>query len=178
MRPADRAGPRRWVLVPAAVLILSGLMAAGCSSSKPAYCADAANLKTSVSNLGNVDVATNGLSSLQTALSSVQASASTLTTDAKSAFPSQTTALNTSLSALAAAITSAKGQPAATAATAVVPARRPGEDLSQRAAKRRLRQLLVTSARRGEPRDRHGHGQALPGARLTPGDAMPFAAGP
>ncbi len=43
-------------------------LAAGCSS-KPAYCTDAANLKTSVSNLGNVNVATNGLGSLQTALS-------------------------------------------------------------------------------------------------------------
>ena len=57
MRPAGRPGTRRWLLLPAAVLILSGLMAAGCSSSKPAYCTDAANLKTSVQNLGNVDVA-------------------------------------------------------------------------------------------------------------------------
>ena len=122
MRPADRAGRRSWVLLPAAVLVLSGLMAAGCSSSKPAYCTDAANLKTSVSSLGSVDVAANGLSSLQTALSGVQASASALTADAKSAFPSQTAALNTAVSALAAAITSAKGQPAATAVTAVVPA--------------------------------------------------------
>ena len=92
------------------------------SSSKPAYCTDAANLKTSVGNLGNVDVATNGLSSLQTALSSVQTSASALTTDAKSAFPSQTAALNTAVSGLATAITSAKGQSPATAATTVVPA--------------------------------------------------------
>ena len=122
IRPADRAGPRRWVLLPVGVLVLSGLMAAGCSSSKPAYCTDAANLKTSVSNLGNVDVATNGLSSLQTALSSVQTSASTLTTDAKSAFPSQTAALNTAVSGLATAITSAKGQSPATAATTIVPA--------------------------------------------------------
>ena len=121
MRPADRAGPRRWLLVPGAVLVLSGL-AAGCSSSKPAYCTDAANLKTSVSNLGNVDVAKNGLSSLQTALTSVQTNAATLTTDAKSAFPSQTAALNTSLTTLATTIKSAKGQSTATAATAIVPA--------------------------------------------------------
>ena len=33
VRPADRAGPRRWLLLPAGVLVLSGLMAAGCSSS-------------------------------------------------------------------------------------------------------------------------------------------------
>ena len=120
MRPADRPGTRRWLLLPAAVLVLSGL-AAGCSSSKPAYCADAANLKTSVSNLGNVDVATNGLGSLQTALNSVKTSASMFATDAKSAFPSQTTALKNSLSSLETAIKSAQGQPPVTAAAAVVP---------------------------------------------------------
>ena len=120
MRLADRPSTRRWLLLPAAVLSLSGF-AAGCSS-PPAYCTAAANLKTSVSNLGNVDVATNGLSSLQTALNSVQTSAATFASDAKSAFGSQTAALSTSLSGLATAITSAKGQPPATAATTIVPA--------------------------------------------------------
>jgi len=118
MRVAYQAGTRRWLLLPAAILVLSGL-AAGCSSSKPAYCTDAANLKTSVSNLGNVNVAANGLGSLQTALSSVQTNANSFASDAKSAFPSQTTALQNSVSSLGAAITSAKGQPPLTAATAV-----------------------------------------------------------
>ena len=118
MRPADIPGTRRWLLLPATVLILSGL-AAGCSSSKPAYCTDAANLKTSVQNLGNVDVAKNGLSSLQTALTSVKTNAASFATDAKSAYAPQTAALNTSLSALETAITSAKGQPPVTAAAAV-----------------------------------------------------------
>ena len=122
MRSADIPGTRRWLLLPAAAaLVLSGL-AAGCSSSKPAYCTDAANLKTSVSNLGNVDVAKNGLSSLQTALSGVQTNANTFASDAKSAFPSQTTALQNSVSSLGTAITSAKGQPPLTAAAAVAPA--------------------------------------------------------
>ena len=121
MRVAYQAGTRRWLLLPAAILVLSGL-AAGCSSSKPAYCTDAANLKTSVSNLGNVNVAANGLGSLQTALSSVQANASSFASDAKSAFPSQATALQNSVSSLGAAITSAKGQPPLTAAAAVAPA--------------------------------------------------------
>ena len=121
MRPADIPGTRRWLLLPAAVLVLSGLMAAGCSSSKPAYCTDADQLKTSVQNLGNVDVVKNGLSSLQTALTSVKTSASSFATDAKSAYPSQTAALSTSLSGLQTAITSAKGQPPVTAAAAVVP---------------------------------------------------------
>ena len=121
MRPADRPGSRRWLLLPAAVLSLSGL-AAGCSSSPPAYCTAAANLKTSVSNLSSVDVAKNGLSSLQTALTSVKTNATTFASEAKSAFGSQTAALTTSLSGLATAITSAKGQPPATIATTVVPA--------------------------------------------------------
>jgi hypothetical protein len=118
MRVAYQTGTRRWLLLPAAILVLSG-MAAGCSSSKPAYCTDAANLKASVSNLGNVNVAQNGLGSLQSALSSVQTNANSFASDAKSAFPSQTTALQNSVSSLGAAITSAKGQPPLTAAAAV-----------------------------------------------------------
>ena len=119
MRPAYRPGTRRRLLLAAAVLplILSGL-AAGCSSS-PAYCTAAANLKTSVSNLGNVDVAKNGLSSLQTALNSVTSNAQTFAADAKSAFAPQTTALQNSLSGLETAIKSAKSQPSLTAASAV-----------------------------------------------------------
>jgi hypothetical protein len=120
-RPVSAQGTCRWLLLPAAILILAGL-AAGCSSSKPAYCADAANLKTSVQNLGNVDVAKNGLSSLQTALSSVKTDAASFATNAKSAYPSQTAALNTSLSALQTAITSAKVEPPVIVATAVAPA--------------------------------------------------------
>ena len=119
MRPAYRPGTRPRLLLAAAVLplILSGL-AAGCSSS-PAYCTAATNLKTSVSNLGNVDVAKNGLSSLQTALNSVTSNAHTFAADAKSAFAPQTTALQNSLSGLETAIKSAKSQPSLTAASAV-----------------------------------------------------------
>ena len=101
MRLTYRPGTRTGLLLAAAVLapVLSGL-AAGCSSSTPAYCTDAANLKTSVSNLGNVDVAKNGLSSLQTALNSVTSDAKTFAADAESAFAPQTTALQNSLSGL------------------------------------------------------------------------------
>lgn len=48
---------------------------------------------TSVDNLGNVNVAKSGLTSLKTALSKVQTNAKMFATDVKSAFPSQTTAL-------------------------------------------------------------------------------------
>ena len=120
MRLTYRPGTptRLLVVAPVLALVLSGL-AAGCSSSKPTYCTDAANLKTSVSDLGNVDVAKNGLSSLQTALTSVTSDAKTFAADAGSAFAPQTTALQNSLSSLGTAITSAKSQPSVTAATAV-----------------------------------------------------------
>ena len=120
MRLTYRPGTRTGLLVAAAVLapVLSGL-AAGCSSSTPAYCTAAASLKTSVSNLGNVDVAKNGLSSLQTALTSVTSDAKMFAADARSAFAPQTTALQNSLSGLGTAINSAKSQPSVTAATAV-----------------------------------------------------------
>jgi hypothetical protein len=109
------------LLLPAAALVLS-VLAAGCSSSPPAYCTAASHLKTSVHNLGDVNVAKNGLSSLQAALGKVQTSAKTFAADAKSAYPSQTTALKNSLSSLETAINSAKGQTPLAAAAAIVPA--------------------------------------------------------
>ena len=114
-RLSARAG-----LLPAGVLFLAlGGLAAGCGSPPPAYCTAGTNLKNSVHNLGNIDVAKNGLGALQTALDKVKANAKTFASDAKSAYPSQTTALQNSLSGLDTAITSAKGQPPLTAAASV-----------------------------------------------------------
>jgi hypothetical protein len=120
MRPIHRPGLRRWALLPAAALVLSGL-AAGCSSSsKPAYCTDADQLKTSVQDLGNVNINVHDLSSVNTAVNKVQADATTFASDAKSAYPSQTTALKNSLSSLETAVKSAMGQPSVTTVAAVV----------------------------------------------------------
>jgi len=120
MRQADRTGPRRWGLVPAVVLILalSGL-AAGCGSSKPAYCTDAEQLKTSVQDLGNVNINVHDLSSVDAAVSKVQADAEKFASDAKSAYPSQTTALKNSVSSLETAVKSAMSQPSVTTVAAV-----------------------------------------------------------
>ena len=124
MRPADRPGLpglRRWGLLPAAALVLalSGL-AAGCSSSKPAYCTAADQLKTSVNDLGNVNVNIHDLSSVNSAVSKVQADAKTFVADVKSAYPSQTTALKNSVSGLETAVRSAMGQPSVTTVATVV----------------------------------------------------------
>jgi phage host-nuclease inhibitor protein Gam len=118
MRPVHRPGLRRWALLAAAVLAVSGL-AAGCSSSKPAYCTDASQLKTSVQDLGNVNINVHDLSSVDTAVSKVQADANKFAADAKSAYPSQTTALKNSVSSLETAVKSAMSQPSVTTVAAV-----------------------------------------------------------
>ena len=119
MRATYRPGTRTWLVLPAAVLVLSAL-AAGCSSSKPAYCTAASQLKTSVQDLGNITVNVHDLSSVNTAVSKVSSDAKTFAADAKSAYPSQTTALNDSLSGLQTAIKSAQSQPSLTTVAAVV----------------------------------------------------------
>ena len=122
MRTVTSRDPRAWVLLPVAILAISA-MAAGCSkSSKPAYCTDASQLKSSVSALGDVDVAKNGVSALTSALDMVKTDATTLSTDAKTAFGPQTTALKNALSGLDTAIQTAKGQSVLAAAQAIVPA--------------------------------------------------------
>lgn len=123
MKPADwpskRAGLlRAGLLLATTALLLSGLIA-GCSSSKPAYCSAADQLKTSVQNLGNVDVATKGLDDLKTALTSVQSSAKTFASEAKSAFAPQITALQGTLSGLETAIKAVQGQLSAAAIATV-----------------------------------------------------------
>jgi hypothetical protein len=120
MRAGNRPGLRPvLLLLPGAALVLSAVIA-GCSSdSKPAYCTDADQLKTSVQSLGQVDVSTNGLDSLKTALTNVQSSATAFATDAKSEFAPQTTALQNSLSGLDTAIKSAQAQPSAAAIAAI-----------------------------------------------------------
>jgi hypothetical protein len=56
---------------------------------------------------------------VNTAVSKVQADATTFASDAKSAYPSQTTALQNSLSSLETAVKSAMAQPSVTTVAAV-----------------------------------------------------------
>jgi hypothetical protein len=85
------------------LLALAGVVAAlsGCgSSSKPGYCADRGNLQDSVKGLTSVDLRNGGVSSLQSQIGEIESNANALVASAKSDFPSQTEALNSSISAL------------------------------------------------------------------------------
>src|ERR1700733_6551053 len=88
--------PRHRLLALAAVAAAAGVLASGCGSSKPAYCGDRSKLEQSVKSIS----VTSGISSLKTQLQQVETNAQTLVSSAKSDFPDQTSAINTSLSTL------------------------------------------------------------------------------
>lgn len=71
-------------------------VASGCGSSKPAYCGDRAKLEQSVKSIS----VTSGISSLKTQLQQVETNAQTLVSSAKSDFPDETSAIDTSVSNL------------------------------------------------------------------------------
>ena len=89
------------------------------SGAKPAYCAAGQQLKTSVQDLGKANVASGGISSVQSALKNVDANAKKFGSGAKGAFPSQTTAFRNALTGLQASLKTLAGQPSTTNVKAV-----------------------------------------------------------
>jgi hypothetical protein len=71
-------------------------------SDKPAYCSSVTDFKDSVSGLTNLQIAQNGVSELTNQVNEIKTSGQRLVADAKSDFPSETTALSGSITALAA----------------------------------------------------------------------------
>jgi hypothetical protein len=91
---------------------------AGCGSSKPAYCTDRANLESSVTGLSHPDLS-NGLSSLEAQLKKIESNATALVNSAKSDFPSETSAITSSVDALKSAVTQLATDRTAASALAV-----------------------------------------------------------
>gem|GEM_PF-699627 len=97
----------------ALVLLASGatiavVALAGCSSSKPGYCTDRANLENSVKGLTSMSIST-----LKAQLSQIQSDATALVNSAKSDFPSQTSAISSSVTALKSSVTALPSSPSA-----------------------------------------------------------------
>jgi hypothetical protein len=98
-----------WVRVPlllAAAATAVGLV--GCSSSKPAYCTDRTNLQNSVKGLTS-----SGISGIKTQLKQIQSDATTLVGSAKGDFPSETSAITSSVNALKSSVTALPSSPSA-----------------------------------------------------------------
>lgn len=95
--PASRLTRALALLSASAALIA----ASGCGggSSKPGYCADRDQLQSSVKDLASLSLS-GGLSGLQSQLRTIQSNATALVASARSDFPSETSAIRTSVDAL------------------------------------------------------------------------------
>lgn len=114
-RGARRASMR----VSAATAAVVALVAvAGCGSSKPAYCSARTNLTNSVKNLPTV-ISSNGISGLTSQLGKIQSNATSVVNAAKSDFPSQTSAVKTSVDTLKTAVKALPSSPSASQVAAV-----------------------------------------------------------
>jgi hypothetical protein len=83
----------------------AAFLAAGCGgTSKPAYCSNVSDLQQSVDDLKGVKLESGALSTLQTDLKTVQSNTDAVVSSAKQDFPSQTSALKSSVSSLSTAV--------------------------------------------------------------------------
>jgi hypothetical protein len=101
----------RTLFIPVA-LAVAALLAAGCgSSSKPAYCSNVTDLENSINSLKNVQLGSNTISTLKADVQKVQTNANAVVSSAKQDFPSQTSALQSSVSTLSNSIEALPASP-------------------------------------------------------------------
>jgi predicted trehalose synthase len=99
-------------IAPAGVAALAAVALAACGSSKPAYCSSRTNLENSVKGLTNL-TASSGVSGLKSQLQKIQSDANTLVSQAKADFPSETSAISSSVKSLESAVKSLSSSPSA-----------------------------------------------------------------
>jgi hypothetical protein len=116
--------PHRAALLVAGVISTGVLATAGCGSSdssSPSYCSSEADLQQSVDQLAEVNVVKGGTDALSSAVKKVQDDATATVDAAKQDFPSETSALNQSVSALQASVKQLSDPQQATKAVAAIP---------------------------------------------------------
>ncbi|MFZ0191559.1 MAG: hypothetical protein WAL72_31955 [Streptosporangiaceae bacterium] len=102
-----------WARVLLALVVAAGVVAlAGCSSSKPGYCADRTSLENSIKGLTSLNVSS-GVSGLKSQVATIQSDATALVSSAKSDFPSQTSAITSSVDALKSSVAGLSSGPSA-----------------------------------------------------------------
>ena len=101
LRSGGRLAP-----VPAllALTVSLSLLAAACGSSKPDYCSNVSDLEGSLEELGSVKLESGALETVRTDLEDVRTNANAVVSSAKEDFPSETSAVKSSVSSLAAEI--------------------------------------------------------------------------
>ena len=101
-------GVARWSAWVVCIALAAPVALAGCGSSKPAYCSTRTNLENSIKVLTSPY-----LSVSQQQFKKIQTDANTLVSQAKSDFPSQTSAIKSSVDALTSAIKALPANPSA-----------------------------------------------------------------
>ena len=107
---ANRSRSRGSVACAVAVGVIA---LAGCGSSKPAYCTDRSNLENSIKGLTSLNVSS-GVSGLKSQLQKIQSDATALVNSAKSDFPTETSAISSSLTTLEGTVKALPSSPSAT----------------------------------------------------------------
>jgi len=97
----------------ALALVLAALLTAGCGSSNPSYCSKADDLELAVQDLKEIDLS-KGVSSVTSAVSKVQSTANAAVTAAKKDFPTETSNIDSSVSALKTTVDKLPSSPSAT----------------------------------------------------------------
>jgi hypothetical protein len=123
MRPPKRQNrPRRTLLLTLAVLLIGGVLLAGCgSSSKPAYCDPVSKAENAIKSLPSLqDITNGGVGTLKSAVTDLQQKTTNAVNQAKGDFSTQTMALENAVNALADTIKGLAGSPNA-ATLAVIP---------------------------------------------------------
>jgi len=108
---ARGSGWMRAALATAAPVALIAL--AGCGSSTPAYCSARTNLENSIKGLTSLNPSS-GISGLQAQAKTIESDATALVSAAKSDFPSETSAIKTSVDTLQQAVKSLPSSPSVT----------------------------------------------------------------
>ena len=103
--------PRKTAQTVAALVVAVAVLAACGGSSKPSYCSSVSTLESSIKALPSTNILQTGLNGLETAVSKVQTDAQTAINSAKSDFPTETSALNSSITALSTTVKSAVSTP-------------------------------------------------------------------
>jgi hypothetical protein len=96
-------------------------LAGGSSSSKPAYCSARTNLQNSINEITSLSPSS-GISALEATFTKVRADANTVVSQAKSDFPSETSAIKSSVDALTRAVNALKASRSASDIAPVVSA--------------------------------------------------------
>ena len=119
IRERSHAGRAATRVSLALVALVALAAAAGCgSSSKPAYCKDRTNLENAIKNLPST-ASSSGLSGLQSQLTTIQSDATAAVDAAKTDFPSETSALKSSVDTLSSAVKALPSNPSTTQIAAV-----------------------------------------------------------